>query len=54
MKTNKKHKEVVLVEEIIEILQYKAEKASRNLKSYMEFVLYRKAYAFELSEEYKL
>ena len=54
MKTSKKRKEVVLEEETLKILQLKADKAGRNLKNYMEFVLQTEAYAFEPSEEYKV
>ena len=54
MNTNKKRKEVHLEKETLEILELKAEKAGRNLKNYMEFILNREAYAFEPSEEYKV
>lgn len=54
MKSNKKRKEVVLDQETLEILQAKADRAGRNLKNYMEFVLNQDAFAFEPSEEYKI
>ena len=50
----KKRKEVLLDEEIIAILQHKAESEGRNLKNYMENVLKENAYAFEPSEDYKI
>ncbi|WP_044400958.1 hypothetical protein [Lacinutrix sp. Hel_I_90] len=53
MKAGKKRKEVVLDKETLDILELKAEKAGRNLKNYMEFVLQQDAFAFEPSEEYK-
>ena len=36
---SKKRKEVVLDEETLEILEFKAKKEGRNLKNYMEFIL---------------
>ena len=53
MKEIKKRKEVLLNKETIDILEFKAKKAGRNLKNYMEFVLNQDAFAFEPSEEYK-
>lgn len=50
---HKKRKEVVLDQETISILQFKAESEGRNLKNYMENVLKENAYAFEPSDEYK-
>jgi hypothetical protein len=50
----KKRKEVVLDEETISLLQYKAESEGRNLKNYMESILIKNAYAFEPSEDYKI
>ncbi|WP_290700980.1 hypothetical protein [Lacinutrix sp.] len=43
MKTIKKRKEVLLDEEVIRLLEFKAKKAGRTLKNYMEFVLHKKA-----------
>ena len=51
---NKKRKEVVLDHETIELLEFKAKKAGRNLKNYMEYVLREKANDFELTDEYKI
>lgn len=51
---NKKRKEVVLDEETITLLEYKAKSEGRNLKNYMENILIENAQAFEPSEEYKL
>ncbi|WP_299014868.1 hypothetical protein [uncultured Polaribacter sp.] len=42
----KKRKEIILDEETLAILQYKAESEGRNLKNYMENVLKENAYAF--------
>lgn len=53
MKPTKKRKEVLLDEEALELLEFKAKKAGRPLKNYMEFVLNQDAFAFEPSEEYK-
>ena len=50
----KKRKEVVLDDETILLLKYKAENEGRNLKNYMENILKENAYAFKPSEEYKL
>lgn len=43
MKSNKKRKEVILEEEVIRLLEFKAKKSGRTLKNYMEFVLHNKA-----------
>jgi len=54
MKANKKRKEILLDDETITILEQKAKNQGRNLKNYMEFVLYENAHSFEPSEEYKI
>lgn len=43
MQTEKKRKEVFLEEEALRLLEFKAKKAGRTLKNYMEFVLNKKA-----------
>jgi hypothetical protein len=43
MKTNKKRKEVILQEEVIRLLEFRAKKSGRTLKNHIEFVLYNKA-----------
>lgn len=53
MRHNKKRKEVVLDEETIELLEFKAKKAGRNLKNYMEFILVEKAAEIEFQNEAK-
>ncbi|WP_452220123.1 hypothetical protein [Lacinutrix salivirga] len=54
MKTTTKRKEVLLSDEALRLLEFKAQKAGRSLKNYMEFVLNQDAFAFEPSEEYKV
>lgn len=48
MLQNKKRKEVVLDHETIELLEFKAKSAGRNLKNYMEYVLREKATEIEI------
>lgn len=50
----KKRKEVVLDEETLLLLEYKAKNEGRNLKNYMENILTENAHAFEPSEDYKV
>ncbi|WP_299668428.1 hypothetical protein [uncultured Polaribacter sp.] len=51
---DKKRKEVVLDQETLSLLEFKAKKEGRNLKNYMEHILKENAYAFEPLEEYKI
>lgn len=53
MKAIKKRKEVLLEEEVIRLLEFKAKKAGRTLKNYMEFVLFKKAEEITSENEVK-
>jgi len=50
---NKKRKEVTLDNQTLSILEYQAKKEGRNLKNYLEHILYQKAHNFQITEEYK-
>lgn len=54
MSSTKKRKEILLEEDALNLLEFKAKKAGRNLKNFMEFVLLEEAYAFEPSASYKM
>ena len=50
---NKKRKEITLDQQTLAILKDQAERQGRNLKNYMEHVLYEKAHNFQVTDEYK-
>jgi hypothetical protein len=53
MLQNKKRKEVTLDNQTLSILEYQAKREGRNLKNYLEHILYQKAHNFQITEDYK-